>query len=113
MEEPKLTKESLRPYIIKEGERIKKMLDQARLKFMDRYNDKNEYEKMYERFGRPEKEPDKFFNEFNLIAEKKSKLPASVRYTLEKILRNVLDEYWLEFLNRTEEERLAKEAAAK
>lgn len=112
MEAPKITKESLRPFIVKEGERIKKMLYEARMKFMERYNANNEYEKMYERFGRPEKDPDKFFDEFNLIAEKKSKLPASVRYTLEKVLNDVLYEFRLDYLRRVEEEKKQEAEAA-
>ena len=83
--ELKITKDDLVPYIQKQGEEINKMLNKARLEYGHRYNSKNRFEELYRRFQDPRWNPEVFADEFLLIIQKKSQLPASVRYVVRDI----------------------------
>lgn len=83
-----VTKANLVPYIEKEGKRLADMLSNARMKLGARYNPKNSIEQMYAKFGNPKFEPEKFFDEYMLIIDKKSQLPASIRYTVRDVCLN-------------------------
>ena len=80
-----IKKEDLVPYIQKQGEEIKKMLDKARLELGSRYNPKNRFQELYRRFQDPQFNPEPFAEEFLLIIQKKSQLPAAVRYVVRDI----------------------------
>ena len=82
---PQFTKENLRPYIRQVGKEIDKMIADAREQYGARYNQKNKYEELYRRFGDPQKDPDKFFDEYTLILNKQSTLPAAVRNVVDTI----------------------------
>lgn len=74
-----ITKEDLVPYVISQGEALKKKVAEYRLKYGNRYNMKNSIEELYRRFGRPEEKPIEFVDEYVLILQKKSQLPAVIR----------------------------------
>lgn len=80
-----VTRKDLVPYIEKEGARLADMLSKARIELGHRYNTKNSIEQMYAKFGNPRYEAEKFFDEYILIIDKKSQLPASVRYTVKEV----------------------------
>ena len=83
-----VTKANLVPYIEKEGKRLADMLSKARMELGARYDPKNSIEQMYAKFGNPKFEPEKFFDEYILIIDKKSQLPASIRYTVRDVCLN-------------------------
>lgn len=83
-----VTKANIVPYIEKEGKRLADMLSKARMELGARYNPKNSIEQMYAKFGNPKFEPEKFFDEYMLIIDKKSQLPASIRYTVRDVCLN-------------------------
>lgn len=89
----KVTYDDLKPFIVKVGKDIEKMLLEAKVKYGYRYNERNRYEMMYQKFGRPELDPNKFYDEYGLILQKKSDLPASVRYTVAEIMQTAFS--WL------------------
>ena len=74
-----ITKEDLVPYVIAQGEALKKKVAEYRLKYGNRYNMKNSIEELYRRFGRPEEKPMEFIDEYVLILQKKSQQPAVIR----------------------------------
>ena len=82
------------PYIMKQGEELHKHVQEARNKYGDRYNRKNHFEVMYERFGNPRYRPDaeKFAKEYLLILQKKSSLSASVRYPVRDICEAAMNQ---------------------
>lgn len=80
-----IKKEDLVPYIQKQGEEINKMLQKARDEYGHRYNTKNRFEELYRRFQDPRWNPEPFADEFLLIIQKKSQLPAAVRYVVRDI----------------------------
>lgn len=73
------------PYIVKAGEDLDDQLSIARQKYGNRYNRKNKYEQMYSKFGIPEDHPEQFYNEYVLITQKKSNLPASLREPVKEV----------------------------
>ena len=77
-----ISKDDLIPYIKKQGEELAKEIRKAKDEYGSRYNTKNKLESMYDKFGDPRWQPDaeKFATEYFLILQKKSSLPASVRY---------------------------------
>lgn len=89
----KVTYDDLKPFIVEVGKEINKMLVEAQIKYGNRYNNKNRYEVMYKRFGDPRKDPERFYDEYGLILQKKSELPAIVRYTVESIMQTAFS--WL------------------
>lgn len=80
----------LRLLIVEEGKKLHKMLTRKREELGYRYNEKNEFELMYQKFGDPRINPDIFYREYGMILQKKSKLPASIRYTIQKIMDAVI-----------------------
>lgn len=109
-----IKKEDLVPYIQKQGEEIKKMLDKARLEYGHRYNSKNRFEELYRRFQDPIWNPEVFADEFLLIIQRKSQLPASVRYVVRDICdaayRQCLSDRLQEYNRRKEREKKASES---
>ncbi len=89
----KVTYDDLKPFIVEVGKKIHNMLVEAQKKHGNRYNNKNRYEELYKRFGDPRKDPERFYDEYGLILQKKSELPASVRYTVESIMQTAFN--WL------------------
>lgn len=89
----KVTYDDLKPFIVEVGKEIHNMLFEAQKKYGNRYNNKNRYEVMYKRFGDPQRDPERFYDEYGLILQKKSELPASVRYTVESIMQTAFS--WL------------------
>lgn len=100
-------KEMLRPFIEKEGKRIADTLSEARIKYGARYNKRNAYEQLYNKFGNPRYEPDKFYDEYVLILAKQSQLPASIRYTVRDIVLCAAKEC-IDAAIRAEQEKQAK-----
>ena len=88
-----MTKDELCPFIEAQGKELKRMIHNARMKFGNRYNDRNQYQLMIDKFGNPEKNPEKYYDEYRLILQKKSKLPASVRYTVDEFMTAVCQNY--------------------
>ena len=86
--------EELIPYIKKQGEAVAKQVSEARDKYGARYNSKNRVEEMYSRFGDPKFSltAEKFAKEYMLILQKKSSLPASVRYIVRDICAAAMNE---------------------
>ena len=105
-----IKKEDLVPYIQKQGEEIKKMLNKARLELGSRYNPKNRFQELYRRFQDPQFNPEPFAEEFLLIIQKKSKLPAAVRYVVRDICeaayRQCLSDKLEEYNRRKKREEL-------
>ena len=60
-----------------------KMLDDAKRKYGDRYNRKNEYEQCLRRFNLDN--PEDTLKEYDLIMSKQSKQPSSVRWVIRQI----------------------------
>ena len=89
----KVTYDDLKPFIVEVGKKIYNMLVEARRNYGGRYNNKNRYEEMYKRFGDPRIDPERFYGEYGRILQKKSELPASVRYTVESIMQTAFS--WL------------------
>ena len=105
---PQFTKEDLRPFIRNVGKEIDKMLKEARMKYGNRYNKKNQYEELYRRFGDPQKNPDKFYDEYKLILAKQSTLPAAVRNTVDSIGNRAGYAYMVDFYQKQSKENLEK-----
>ena len=62
---------------------VRKMMNDARLKYGNRYNKKNDYEMFDRRFGY--NDPEKLWAEFELIWQKKSNQPAALRKVITAI----------------------------
>ena len=62
---------------------VQKMMNDARSKYGNRYNKKNDYEEFGRRFGY--KDPEKIWAEFELVWVKWSKQPASIRKVISAI----------------------------
>lgn len=88
-----MTKDELCPFIEAQGKELKRMIHNARMKFRERYNYRNQYQLMIDKFGNPEKNTEKYYDEYRLILQKKSKLPASVRYTVDEFMTAVCHNY--------------------
>ena len=109
--------EELIPYIMKQGEEVAKQVRAARNKYGDRYNRKNKVEEMYSRFGNPKYRPDaeKFAKEYMLILQKKSLLPATVRYPVRDICAAAMNEWYhdkvVALYKKQQEEQKRKEVS--
>lgn len=86
------------PYVKKIGEDIIKKTKEMHCKLGDRYNRKNVFEEMYRRFKDPAEEPEAFAAEYFKIIEKKSTLPAAVRYTVSHICTIALNQCYADKL---------------
>ena len=82
-----ITQEDLVPYIVKQGKDLYKRIEESRQKYGSRYNHKNKIQDMYDRFGNPMyvDYAQKFAKEYMLILQKKSTLPAAIRYLVRDI----------------------------
>lgn len=89
----KVTYDDVKLFIVEVGKKIHNMLVEEKIKHGNRYNNKNRYEELYKRFGDPRNDPKRFYDEYGLILQKKSDLPASVRYTIESIMQTAFS--WL------------------
>lgn len=105
---PQFTKEDLRPFIRNVGNEIDKMLADARREYGNRYNKKNKYEELYRRFCDPQKDPDKFYDEYALIVKKQSTLPAAVRTVVDTICSRACYAYLTDFYRKQAKENLEK-----
>jgi hypothetical protein len=74
------------PYIKQQWEELQQFLSDKRKQLGKLYNWNNNYEKIRSRFGDAGKQPEKFYDEFLLIIEKKSKFPVSVREPITAIV---------------------------
>ena len=86
--------EDLKPYIQKQGKRLDDEIAKAKNKYGPRYNEKNKFEEMFRRFGDPSTPwgAEQFSKEYILILQKKSALPASVRYPVRDICSAAMNE---------------------
>lgn len=84
-----------------------KMLDDARRKYGDRYNWKNEYEECLRRFNLDN--PEDTLKEYDLIIAKQSKQPSSVRGVIRQIgenaFRYAIKKYLSEQQEKSEEQK--------
>lgn len=89
-----LSVEDLKPYIQKQGKRLDDEIAKAKNKYGPRYNEKNKFEEMFRRFGDPSTPwgAEQFSKEYILILQKKSALPASVRYPVRDICSAAMNE---------------------
>lgn len=87
-----ITKDDLVPYIQEQGKMLNKSLWKAIEKYGCRYNDKNKFEVMKHKMGDPENALDakRYAEEFILILQKKSTLPAAIRYPVRDICNSAL-----------------------
>ena len=87
MEQEPITikKEELLPYIKKAWREMQAFLHDQRQKFGARYNYRNNFELVDEKFGNAFIDPGKYADEYLLIQAKQSKLPASVRMVVQQI----------------------------
>ena len=109
-----VTTDELVPYIIKQGKALSRDVQEARKKYGSRYNERNKVEEMYSRFGNPKftTDAEKFAKEFLLILQKKSTLPAAVRYPVRDICQQAMNACYQDKLVRywkQQEEQKAKE----
>lgn len=95
------------PYIKQQWQELQKFLREKRNQLGNKYNWNNNYEKIVSRFGDAGKEPEKFYNEFLLIIEKKSNLPVSVREPITAIVGRA--QHFL-FAKKLEEKREQEKA---
>lgn len=79
----RLPKEYLIEGVVRSIKDVKKMLSDARSKYGNRYNEKNDYEEFRRRFGYEDTE--KIWTEFELVWVKQSKQPASIRKVISAI----------------------------
>ena len=111
-----ISKDDLIPYIKKQGEELVKEIRKDKEKYGSRYNTKNKFEIMYDKFGDPRWQPDaeKFATEYFLILQKKSSLPASVRYPVRDICEAAMNQCYHDKLvalyKKQQEEQKAKES---
>ncbi|MBR6606943.1 MAG: hypothetical protein IKK92_13950 [Prevotella sp.] len=113
-EQPELniTKDELIPYIKTQGELLAKEINKAKEKYGSRYNTKNKFEIMRDKFGDPRWCAEQFANEWFLILQKSSKLPASVRYPVRDICQAAMNQCYhdkLVALYKKQQEEKAKE----
>lgn len=94
------------PFIKEQGKQMSKMLKDARYKYGERYNKKNRYEELIRRFGHPAQCPKKFAEEFLLIVDKKSTLPAAVRNVVSEIGQRA---YWQCFKEKVNQQSKKEE----
>ena len=99
-----ITKEEIIPFIIEQGNALADQVKEAKKKYGPRYNHRNNVEMMYDKFGHPETNPQKFADEFLLIQQKKSNLPASVRYIVRDICTAALNRAFAAKIQKLQEE---------
>lgn len=107
---PNITKEGLIPFIEEQGKQLHDMIQNARKELGGRYNTRNEFEMLYQKFGDPRFRADMFYDEYILIVKKVSKTPASVRNTIRKICDNAVQRYWIAYIEQ--ENKKKKEQAS-
>ena len=109
---PNITKEGLIPFIEEQGKQLHKMIEKAREELGGRYNRRNEYEMLYEKFGDPRFRAGMFYDEYILIVKKVSKTPASVRNTIRKICDNAVQRYFVAYMEQENRKKKEAEKAA-
>lgn len=80
-----IKKEDLLPYIKNAWNEMQAFLRDQRKHYGARYNSRNNFELVEEKFGNAFVEPEKYADEYILIQAKQSKLPASVRMVVQQI----------------------------
>lgn len=96
------------PFIRKEGEALAERIKEARVKYGERYNSKNNIELMYRDMGYPEWFPERFAEEFYLIQNRKSNLRASVRYVVRDLCSVALEKAFQAKIEKLEKESKQK-----
>ena len=91
-QELKITRDELIPYIKWQGIELAEEINNAQKKYGSRYNTKNKFEIMRYKFGDPRRSAEKFADEWFLILQKKSSLPASVRYPVRDICQAAMNQ---------------------
>ncbi len=79
--------------VVRATKDVEAMLNDAQVKYGDRYNEKNDFEVFRRRFGYDD--PEKIWNEFSLVYVKKSTLPAQLRKVI-NTLGNAARQYALQ-----------------
>ena len=85
-----INKEELIPHLKEEYASLLRFLKTQREKLGGRYNWRNAYETLPEKFCTPRNAPERFADEVFLVLRKQSNLPASVRSVVETIGRRAL-----------------------
>lgn len=106
-----ITIDELVPFIKKEGEALAKQIVEAKDKYGERYNSKNNIELMYRDMGRPEWFPEWYAKEFYLIQNRKSNLRASVRYVVRDLCSVALEKAFQAKIEKLEKESKQKESS--
>lgn len=109
---PNITKEGLIPFIEEQGKQLHKMIEKAREELGGRYNHRNEYEMLYDKFGDPRFRAGMFYDEYILIVKKESKVPASIRYTIRRICDNAVQRYFVAYMQQEDRKKKEEEKAA-
>jgi len=78
-------KEKMLPYIKVAWKEMQDFLNGKKKELGKMYNHRNNYEMVRERFGNAAEVPEKYVNEYILIQNKASRLPASVRTPIQQI----------------------------
>jgi hypothetical protein len=78
-------KEKMLPYIKVAWKEMQDFLNGKKKELGKMYNHRNNYEMVRERFGNAAEVPEKYVNEYILIQNKASRLPASVRMPIQQI----------------------------
>ena len=103
-----ITIDELVPFIKKEGKALAERIKEARVKYGERYNSKNNIELMYRDMGHPEWSPERFAKEFYLIQNRKSNLRASVRYVVRDLCSVALEKAFQAKIEKLEKESKQK-----
>ena len=99
----KVSTEDLIPYIKMYGADLKKQMAKAKEKYGVRYNEKNKAAELIRRFGDPEQVPEEYAKEYLLILQKKSTLPASVRYCVRDVCAIAMNHYLFDLQQKQKE----------
>ena len=95
--------EDLVPYIMRQGRALSEEVEKAKKALGVRYNEKNNVENMYRRFGDPCLVPEAFAREYLLILARQSTLPASVRYIVRDVCAAAYRQCYLDIVRKQDE----------
>ncbi|MBO4551508.1 MAG: hypothetical protein J5733_12325 [Bacteroidaceae bacterium] len=107
---PTITQKQLVPYIKKAWNEIQDQLSKIKMEVGPRYNHRNAYETISERFGNPyDCRPAKYFDEYILILNKASKQPASVRGVIADIGRRAVNMFLVNRMKQQQKRQQKKQ----
>ena len=111
-QKPKLnvTKEELIPYIILYGQSIHKQINDAKKKYGSMFNNKNKISEAFRKFGDPVTSAQKYADEYDKITERRSDLPASVRYIVRDVCERALGQCIYDKMRETMKEEKPKKS---